>query len=142
MCLVDRKVREVITLSLTIHIHFKIRYCFIAILPRSLLVNSCDRIRWLVLFCPSPFVSPLIVASDCLLSLCTYCAICYAVLLFVAGQILVIVEFCRYGNLRSYLLKHKPNFNPSMDYVRTGNSSAVKLGHVSVDMQGTVLASN
>lgn len=65
-------------------------------------------------------------------------AMTIVVLLFVAGQILVIVEFCRYGNLRSYLLKHKPNFNPSMDYVRTGNSSAVKLGHVSVDMQGIV----
>ena len=67
----------------------------------------------------------------------TIVVLLFVVLLFVAGQILVIVEFCRYGNLRSYLLKHKPNFNPSMDYVRTGNSSAVKLGHVSVDMQGT-----
>ena len=39
--------------------------------------------------------------------------------LFVIGNILVIVEYCRYGNLRSYLLKHKDHFQPTLDYVNT-----------------------
>ena len=38
---------------------------------------------------------------------------------FVIGNILVIVEYCRYGNLRSYLLKHKDHFQPTLDYVNT-----------------------
>jgi len=28
------------------------------------------------------------------------------------GQLFVIVEYCQFGNLRSYLLKHKDNFLP------------------------------
>lgn len=50
------------------------------------------------------------------------------------GHILVVVEFCRYGNLRSYLLKQKTNFNPTFEDITTENSTGVKLGEVRVDV--------
>ncbi|XP_067943857.1 vascular endothelial growth factor receptor 1-like isoform X2 [Watersipora subatra] len=56
------------------------------------------------------------------------------------GHILVIVEYCRYGNLRSYLLKHKATFNPSMEIKSTDKGgSGVKLGHVSVNLDDDYL---
>lgn len=53
------------------------------------------------------------------------------------GNILVIVEYCRYGNLRSYLLKNKSNFKPTLDYVNTDPVTAVKLDKVCVNIGGT-----
>ena len=55
-------------------------------------------------------------------------------IMILVGHILVIVEFCRYGNLRSYLLKHKSNFNPTMEEDEGENTAGVKLGHVSVNI--------
>jgi len=41
-----------------------------------------------------------------------------------------------HGNLRSYLLKHRSTYNPSMDVTDGENTASVKLGHVTVDMAG------
>lgn len=49
---------------------------------------------------------------------------------------MVLVEFCRYGNLRAYLLKHKSYFNPTLEDITSDHSKGVKIGHVSVDMSG------
>ena len=49
----------------------------------------------------------------------------------------MIVEYCRYGNLRSYLLKHKDHFQPTLDYVNTDPVLNVgKLENICINFTG------
>lgn len=57
--------------------------------------------------------------------------------MYIAGKILVIVEYCRYGNLRTYLIKHKNNFRPVLDYVNADAViNAAKLEQICVNLGG------
>jgi len=50
---------------------------------------------------------------------------------------MVIVEYCRYGNLRSYLLKHKQTFNPTLANLAEEEQKMVKLG-ATVDLSESI----
>ena len=41
-------------------------------------------------------------------------------IVFFAGELYVIVEYCRYGNLRHYLLRNRSNFWETVDDISTG----------------------
>lgn len=50
-----------------------------------------------------------------ILSSCFSCVL--RILIYFVGELLVIVEFCKYGNLHNYLLRHRENFINQIDPV-------------------------
>ena len=55
-------------------------------------------------------------------------------LLLITGEFLVIVEYCRFGNLQNYMIKNRNNFVNEVDHfgnmITNGNNEAEELNNI------------